>query len=97
MEKTAAEFLSFFTSNVLAFSATLYLPLSNLCCHFPYHKYLAITHVNTRNGYKKRKHDQSSTVSDRDIMDRVITQTVGRLIETLRQTIAFLLRLQNHG
>ena len=58
MEKNAAALLSLFPGNVLTFLITLYQPFSNLHRHFPCCKYLAVTHVNIRNGCKKQKRDQ---------------------------------------
>ena len=52
IEKTAATSSSIFASNTSTFSATLYFTISHLNRHFPCHKYPAVTHINTRNGYK---------------------------------------------
>ena len=75
----------------------LYLALSYLHWNFSWLKYLADTHINTRNGYKKWKCDQRTYVSDRDSMARVKAQTHGQVIETLDRNIAFPLRLQRYG
>ena len=67
----------------------IYIAMSYL--HFPCHMYLAVTHINIVNGCKKWKRDQRSTVCNRDSMDGIKTETLGRLIKTLDLTIAFLL------
>ena len=47
--------LTLLASIVLTLWATLYQHVSHLHWHLPFHKYLAVTYINTRNDYKKSK------------------------------------------
>ena len=53
MEKTAIAFSSLYTSNVLTFKIKFYLLFSHLHWNFQFHKHLTVTHIITRDGYKK--------------------------------------------
>ena len=57
MEKaTSAAISSLLASNVLNIWITLDQPFSHFHWHLPYQKYLAVSYINTRNGYKNSKY-----------------------------------------